>query len=221
MKKILLVSLAFLALGFVPHAFAQDFVPLVRIEGLTNIPTSEGFAVFFNNLYKYAIGAAAIIAVIEIIAGGLQISTQESVSAHGAGKERIFQAIFGLVLVLSPVLVFTIINPRILNLSLNMPVLDTQTQTFRRGEDPGGTNLSRPAPLPLNSAGGGERAGGGFSVLFPCTPGCDAARAMCLADMSDPNTGAPARMGEVCALNGTDVACGTPGSTIMIKCTSP
>jgi len=143
MKKMLLVSLVFLAvvLRLVPHVFAHGFVPPAGIPGLTEGTTanSSGLAAFFNNLYKYLIGLAAALAVIEIIWGGLEISTQDSVSKQSAGKERITQAIFGLVLVLSPVLVFSIINPSILNLSLNLPPLDTKsaqikTPTFGTGD---------------------------------------------------------------------------------------
>ena len=119
------MSLAFLFLGLAPHVLAQNFVPLAPIPGLTDIqPTSGGLAAFFNNLYKFLIGLAAVLAIIEIIWGGLEISTKDSVSKQSDGKERITQAIFGLILVLSPVLVFSIINPSILNLSLNLPPLD-------------------------------------------------------------------------------------------------
>ena len=125
MKKILLL-LCVLSLGFAPHVFAQGFVPLAPIPGLTEggAADSSNLALFFNNLYKFLIGLAAALAVIEIIWGGLEISTKDSVSKQSDGRERITQAIFGLILVLSPVLVFSIINPSILNLSLNLKPLD-------------------------------------------------------------------------------------------------
>lgn len=123
-------------LGFVPYALAQEFVPLAGIPGLTQgvDTTSGGLAVFFNNLYKYLIGIAAILTIIVIIYEGIKIATnQGNVSMLMDGKSRIWQAILGLVLVLSPVLVFSIINPSILNLSLNLPVLDTATKTENNG----------------------------------------------------------------------------------------
>lgn len=136
MKKIILLSvLAFF--GLTAHAIAADgFTALAPITGLTDsgatsVINSDSLANFFNNLYKYLIGLAATLAVIEIIWGGLEISTKDSVSAQSNGKERITQAIFGLILVLSPVLVFSIINPSILNLSLNLPELDTKAGTFK------------------------------------------------------------------------------------------
>ncbi len=113
-----------------PSEVQSGFTALAPIPGLTDqsatsVMNATTLANFFNNLYKYLIGLAAILAVIEIIWGGLEISTKDSVSKQSDGRERITQAIFGLVLVLSPVLVFSIINPNILNLSLNLPVLNT------------------------------------------------------------------------------------------------
>lgn len=131
MKKLFFISIIYLVWGLAPHVFAADsFTALAPIPGLTDsgstsVVNSETLANFFNNLYKYLIGLAGILAVIEIIWGGLEISTQDSVSKNEDGKGRIYGAIMGLILVLSPVLVFTIINPSILNLSLNLPKLDT------------------------------------------------------------------------------------------------
>ncbi len=109
----------------------QGFTALAPIPGLTDqsatsIVNSTSLANFFNNLYKYLIGIAAILAVIEIIWAGIEIATnKDSVSKMLDGKGRISNAIFGLVLILSPALVFSIINPSILNLSLNLPALKT------------------------------------------------------------------------------------------------
>ncbi|TSA43982.1 hypothetical protein D4R49_01125 [bacterium] len=131
MKKIIFIAFFFLAIGLAPHAFAAagDFVPLAPIPGLTQGITADqtGLANFFNNLYKFSIGLAAALAVIMIIWGGLEYATQDSISKKSDGKERIYNAIFGLVLVLAPALVFSIINPAILNLSINLPPLDTKT----------------------------------------------------------------------------------------------
>jgi len=128
MKKTILITSAVILLSLAPHVFAADgFVALAPIEGLTKSVTADtaGLANFFNNLYKFLIGIAAVLAVIMIIWGGLEYSTQDSVSKKSDGKNRIIQAIFGLILVLSPVLVFSLINPSILNLSINLTKLDT------------------------------------------------------------------------------------------------
>lgn len=132
MKKTLIL-LGLIIVGFAPHVFAEGFVPLAPIPGLTDSGTigsivkSADLANFFNNLYKYLIGVAAVLAVIEIIWGGILYSTTDSVGNKEEGKEKIRMAIYGLILVLSPVLVFSIINPSILNLSVSLPEIKTLT----------------------------------------------------------------------------------------------
>jgi len=147
MKKIILFSIFFLFFGVAPLALAQGFVPLAPIPGLTEAGAADSsrLPAFFNNLYKYAVGLSATLAVIMIIWGGLEISTQDSISKQGAGRERITQAIYGLILVLSPVLVFSIINPSILNLSLKLEEIDltvtpyTPTQPYIQGSTRAGS----------------------------------------------------------------------------------
>ena len=132
-KKTVLILSALSFFAMASTALAQGFIPLAPIPGLTDpgtatsIINANSFASFFNNLYKYSIGLASALAVIMIIWGGLEISTQDSVSQQSKGRERITQAILGLILVLSPVLVFSIINPSILNLSIGITPLGTVT----------------------------------------------------------------------------------------------
>ncbi len=133
MKKLFYIAAGFLFFGVVPHVLAASgFVPLAGIPGLTqNVDaTQAGLASFFNNLYKYLIGVAAVLAVIQIIWSGIKIAfNQDNVSTITDSKGHITQAILGLVLVLSPVVVFSIINPSILNLSLNLPPINLATST--------------------------------------------------------------------------------------------
>lgn len=143
MKKSFLVGFLLLAAFAAPHVFAQSggtFVPLTNIPGLTNIqPDTGGLASFFNNLYKYLIGLSAALAVIMITWQGIRISlNQDNVSVVTDSKGKIYNAIFGLVLVLSPVLVFSIINPSILNLSINFQSLDNTSTSPPGGTTPGG-----------------------------------------------------------------------------------
>lgn len=150
MKKTMLVSALFLFFGLAPHVFAQGFTALAPIPGLTSdtavtsIVNTKSFADFFNNLYKYCIGLAAIFAVIMIIWGGLEYATQDVPGAKASGKEKIQQAILGLVLVLSPVLVFSIINPNILNLSLSLNPINLDYTPYT--PSPGGTGGQNVTP---------------------------------------------------------------------------
>jgi hypothetical protein len=132
---------------------SAGFVPLTNIPGLTSgVATNQsGIANFLNNLYKYLIGLAAVLAVIEIVWGGIEISTQDSISKHEAGKERIQGALLGLVLVLLPVLVFSIINPQILNLSFNLPPIAAHSGTSIGGGGTQTNNAPEVNGFPANS----------------------------------------------------------------------
>lgn len=129
MKKTFFFFSLITVISLASVAHAAGFVPLTNIPGLTSGATAsqEGLANFLNNLYKYLIGLAAAIAVVEIIWGGIEYSTQDVPGSKQNGKDRIQGAILGLVLILSPVLVFSIINPSILNLSIGLPELDTKS----------------------------------------------------------------------------------------------
>ncbi len=205
MKKILaLTALSFLALA--PYALAQSgFVPLAPIPGLTDaantsVVNSTTLANFFNNLYKYIIGLAAAIAVVQIIWAGIDIAYfhKDAVSAITDDKGKIYNAIIGLVLVLSPVLVFSIINPAILNLSLALPELKTAS----------GPPV-QPAQGPCESGPNCTNTGGVLTTgdkFYPCSGGdCTSANASCAKATPDQYT----------AL--TSIVCVRPDGTIDPK----
>ncbi len=137
MKKYFFVFLLIIfllpAISIAQTNAATNFVALAPIPGLTEGQPQNDLPAFLNNLYKFTIGLAAVIAVIQIIRGGLLIATQDSISKHGEGRALIEQAVFGLLLILSPVLVFSLINPAILNLEYNLdPIPLVPAQTFSK-----------------------------------------------------------------------------------------
>lgn len=101
--------------------FAQDtgFVPLTRIPLLTETVNQFNLSDFLNNLYRLAIGVAAVIAVLQIMRAGIIYMGGDSVTEKKEAKNLIALSIGGLILVLSPVIVFSIINPEILSLKIN------------------------------------------------------------------------------------------------------
>jgi len=128
--KLFLHALA-LSLTLVPVTlFAQEsFAPLTSIPGLVDAGNSPNISVFLNQLYKICIGAAAIIAVLQIIRAGILFMTNKgSISENEQARSLLQGAVFGLILVLSPVVVFNIINPKILDLNFSAERLETQAQ---------------------------------------------------------------------------------------------
>ncbi len=81
--------------------------------------------VYLNVIIPLFIGICIILAVIMIVLGGLQYMTSELVSSKEAGKEKIRNAIFGLLLALGAWLILYTINPNILKTDLSS--LEQQT----------------------------------------------------------------------------------------------
>lgn len=130
----------------------SGFVPITNFPAFTSYTSSSSLAPFINNLYTYAIGIAAILAVIEIIWGGfLWMGSGASVSNKEAGRNKIVMSIFGLVLVLSPYLILSILNPNMLNLKLDtnsMRINQSKKYVSTQKLNTTGTLTTTPSPPP-------------------------------------------------------------------------
>lgn len=110
-------------------AFADNnFVPLTNLPGIADAGGAPSLPYFLNNLYKICIGAAAVIAVLQIMRAGVLLMTNTgSISHNEQAKDLMRNSVLGLVLVLSPAIVFGIINPKILNLDLDVSGLKSDS----------------------------------------------------------------------------------------------
>lgn len=119
----------------------NGFVPLTSLPGISEVTSSNNIASFLNQLYRLSIGAAAVLAVLQIIRAGLMYMTEESISEKKEARHIITMAILGLILVLSPAIVFGVIDPRILDLSIDLQGIQPSTRTGegQTGGDQNGT----------------------------------------------------------------------------------
>lgn len=95
------------------------FVPLTSIPGIETAGNSATLPDFLNNLYKLALGAAAVLAVLQIVRAGIMYMGGDSVTEKKEARNLITLSIGGLILILSPVVVFSLINPKILDLKID------------------------------------------------------------------------------------------------------
>lgn len=149
-------------------AFADtSFIPLTQLPGIVGLSTTPSLPVFLNSLYKICIGIVAFLAVLQMIYAGWQIMTSSgSVTKNSEAKKRIGNALFGLVLVLSPAIVFGIINPQIL--SLNFDVSGLQS-SLNHANTPGPSSVSWTDANASNLAADTQRcAAEGGSVQRVC-----------------------------------------------------
>lgn len=165
MKKpyLALALMALVAAALVPAvSFAEDFVPLTSIPGIGEVTTAATLPAFLNSLYMLSVGAAAVLAVLQIVRGGITYMLSDAgVTEKREAKHHILMAILGLVLVLSPAVVFGIINRDILDLSIDVS-----------GLQPGDLdNVTIPTDSIGNplSTGNGIRAGTRLSCLYAST----------------------------------------------------
>ncbi|KKQ88061.1 MAG: hypothetical protein UT09_C0004G0003 [Parcubacteria group bacterium GW2011_GWF2_38_8] len=77
------------------------------------------FGKYLNIIIKLVIGFAAVLAMVMIVAGGIEYMTSELVSSKEAGKETIKNAILGLLIALGSYLILNTINPQLLSVCLD------------------------------------------------------------------------------------------------------
>lgn len=100
---------------------------------------------YLPGMFQLLIGIAAAFAVFMIVIGGFQYMTTDAVQGKSEGKERITNAIYGLLLVISAWLILYTINPKLLELRLDIAPTDIKPVAG------GGGTLSSPESL-LNLA---------------------------------------------------------------------
>jgi hypothetical protein len=71
-------------------------------------------------VFNLLISLAAVFAVLMIVIGGFQYMSTDAIQGKSAGRERIKNAIFGLILVLGAYLILYTINPKLLELNLSV-----------------------------------------------------------------------------------------------------
>ena len=101
-----------------PSLFATGYIPLSTIPSLTGaeIAANGDIGAYLQSLYTFGVSAAAGLAVIMVIWGGIEYITSASGEGKGGGKEKITSAILGLLLALGSYIILNTINPELLTL---------------------------------------------------------------------------------------------------------
>ena len=99
---------------------------LAPIPGLTSstdgsIDVTNGFGDYINRIIRIFIGLLSVMAVIMIVFGGIQYMISDVAGEKSAGKDRIMNAIWGLVLALASYMLLNTINPDFVHLGIHIP----------------------------------------------------------------------------------------------------
>lgn len=115
-----------------------SYVPLAPLPGTTmgDCVTKDGkisgcttdINTYIPGIFNLAIGIAGVLAVLMIVIGGVEYMTTDAIQGKSDGKERINNALWGLLLVLVSWILLHTINPEltIFNLSVEKIVRDDE-----------------------------------------------------------------------------------------------
>ena len=126
---------------FVPTASAQTYNLLAPLPGgEASVPVESGAATYMAQLFWFLLSAAAILALVMLVVGGVQyIGSAGNTSVLGDAKSRIVNALLGLVLAFAAWLILFTINPDLVDFSLDIPTIEIITG--RSGAIHGGFDL--------------------------------------------------------------------------------
>jgi hypothetical protein len=102
---------------------ADGYCLLAPLGGITVIKDAD-LENYFGNVYKILIAAAGVLALMMIFWGGVQYMTVDSLMDKSLGKERIKNAIFGLIIALSSYAILNTVNPKLLNFTFGVDKLE-------------------------------------------------------------------------------------------------
>jgi hypothetical protein len=99
------------------------FVPLEPNTPLKDAETSGNIPSLLQALYNICVGIAVVLAIVQLTRAGITYMLSDSITNKEQARHLITASILGLLLVLSPVIVFSLVNPAILKFDLNLDSL--------------------------------------------------------------------------------------------------
>lgn len=136
MKKILLIILISLTLTPLISK-AQDYtliepLPCIADTGNNCTPGQTikkiSLNTYIDYVFKFSIALAAFLAVVMIIYGGFLYMTSEVPGIKSDGKEKITNAIFGLIMILASYLILQTIDPRLVEVTTEITPIAIKTE---------------------------------------------------------------------------------------------
>jgi hypothetical protein len=140
---------AFVLFGNFAHATEIQYNLLAPLPGGSNqVSGDQAFSTYARQAFAVALSAAAILALLMLVVGGIQyLGSAESPSRLSDAKDRIWNALIGLVLAVAAWLILNTINPALVSGDFNLPSVNgsTSRQCFCTCNDgSAGTIVTRP-----------------------------------------------------------------------------
>ena len=132
MKKIFfIIAFTILLLGTWQNCSAVDLIlDYPEVPGAQKLSETSDLPNLINYIYKFALLACGITAFIMILVGAVQYVTSAGNSSKAEdAKDRITQALWGVLILLCSVLILRTINPDLVNLKLDISSTPTTPET--------------------------------------------------------------------------------------------
>ena len=134
-----------------------QYTPLSPLPGVPETGTVD-FGAFINGLFKILFAVGALVAVGNMVVGGIIYMTSEVTEGKSGARQRMTGSLYGLLLLAGSYLILNTINPQLLSLSLN--VSNTATNSTQQ---PGtATNASQIPSSDSQAQQTCEAAGGNY-----------------------------------------------------------
>lgn len=146
-KTFVLVSLTLFVFGVfgavTPLVHAQpapgNYIPLAPLPNTTTASGETNFNTYVVGMFALLIGVATVLAVIMIVIGGIEYISSAAVGGKSDGKEKITQALYGLLLAASCWLILYTVNPDLLKFDVLNSIPTSYNQGTYYGATPPGT----------------------------------------------------------------------------------
>ena len=102
------------------QAETNEYTVLAPLPGVGDTTGKTTLEKYLPAMFNIAIVLSAVFAVLMIVIGGFQYMSTDAIQGKSAGRERIKNAIFALVLVIGAWLILWTINPALLTLNLDI-----------------------------------------------------------------------------------------------------
>ncbi|MEK7086933.1 MAG: pilin [Patescibacteria group bacterium] len=144
----LFFSLSFFIAG-AADAPPEGTLPIVDVSFPGAPVATDNISSYIVSLYKFGVGIAGILAVGMIVTGAILYSISGAVDKKNEGKDMIYSAIWGVVLLLGSYLILKTVNPRLVELSPpggNLGKIESPASCKERDDNGNRTDLSPCGP---------------------------------------------------------------------------
>ncbi|MEX2010418.1 MAG: hypothetical protein WD874_01275, partial [Parcubacteria group bacterium] len=121
--KIIIVTAILLPLFSISAETSYELLSPIPLEG-SGVSETATASTYIEGVVKLAVALAGALAVIMLIVAGIEYMSTEAFTGKSAAKERIRNALVGLLLVIASFTILATINPKLLILDLSLTRLD-------------------------------------------------------------------------------------------------